>query len=114
MNTICTVRAGAPSSHKHLGWERFTDRVIEVLNEREEGMVFVLWGNHAIKKEALITNPIHRILKSPHPSPFSARKGFFGSRPFSNINNHLIKMGYEAVDWSVHSYSQQMRLNKLL
>jgi len=111
MNTICTVRAGLPSSHKNLGWERFTDRVIEVLNERDAGMVFVLWGNHAIKKEALITNPKHQILRSPHPSPFSARKGFFGSRPFSHINNHLLEMGYEAVDWSIQPYSQQMKFD---
>ena len=111
MNTICTVKAAQPSSHKHLGWERFTDRVIELLNERDQGMVFVLWGNHAIKKEALITNPKHRILKSPHPSPFSARKGFLGSKPFSNINNHLIKMGYDAVDWSIQPYSQQIEFD---
>jgi uracil-DNA glycosylase len=111
INTICTVRAGIPSSHKHLGWERFTDRVIELLNERSEGMVFVLWGNHAIKKEALITNPRHRIVKSPHPSPFSARTGFFGSRPFSHTNNHLVEMGYEAVDWTIKPYAQQMKLD---
>lgn len=111
MNSICTVRAGLPSSHKHLGWERFTDSVIEVLNKREEGMVFILWGNHAIKKEALITNPRHQIIKSPHPSPFSARKGFFCSRPFSHTNNHLIEMGYEAVDWSIQPYSQQIKFD---
>ena len=111
INTICTVRAGIPSSHKHLDWERFTDRVIELLNERSKGMVFVLWGNHAIKKEVLITNPRHRIVKSPHPSPFSARTGFFGSRPFSRTNNHLLEMGYEAVDWTVKPYAQQMELD---
>ncbi|PKM58106.1 MAG: uracil-DNA glycosylase [Firmicutes bacterium HGW-Firmicutes-3] len=111
INAICTVRAGVPSSHKYLGWESFTDRVIELLNERDEGMVFVLWGNYAIKKEALITNPRHRVVKSPHPSPFSARTGFFGSRPFSSINNHLMEMGYTAVDWTIKPYAQQMKLD---
>ncbi|WP_404429828.1 uracil-DNA glycosylase [Sutcliffiella horikoshii] len=99
LNTVLTVRESNPNSHKGKGWELFTDEVIRALNEREKPVIFILWGKHAEQKEALITNGHHYILKSPHPSPFSARKGFFGSRPFSKVNAILEEIGEEAIDW---------------
>ncbi|MGD7053821.1 uracil-DNA glycosylase [Sutcliffiella horikoshii] len=99
LNTVLTVRESNPNSHKGMGWELFTDEVIRALNERQKPVIFILWGKHAEQKEALITNDYHFILKSPHPSPFSARKGFFGSRPFSKVNAILEEIGEEAIDW---------------
>jgi uracil-DNA glycosylase len=90
LNTILTVEKGKPLSHSKLGWEIFTDQVIKLISTKKEKVIFVLWGNNAIKKETLIDSK-HIIIKSVHPSPFSANKGFFGSKPFSKINSHLIK-----------------------
>lgn len=101
LNTVLTVRRSAAASHKGKGWEIFTDRVIELLNEREKPMVFILWGNHAKAKEALITNSRHCIIKSVHPSPFSANNGFFGGRYFSRANEFLKSVGQEPIDWSI-------------
>lgn len=99
LNTVLTVRAGEANSHKGLGWETFTDRVIASLNAKETPVVFLLWGSHAQSKAALITNPQHRMIKSPHPSPLSAHRGFFGSRPFSKANRYLREAGLAEIDW---------------
>lgn len=101
LNTVLTVRAATPNSHKGLGWETFTDKVIETLNQREKPVVFFLWGNFAQQKQQLITSSRHFILKSPHPSPFSANKGFFGSRPFSRANAILREIGMQEIDWQI-------------
>lgn len=101
LNTVLTVREGQANSHKGKGWEIFTDRVIELLNKREEPIVFILWGRNAISKEALITNPIHKIIKSVHPSPLSATRGFFGSKPFSKTNDFLVSINKEPIDWQI-------------
>ena len=95
LNTVLTVRGGAATSHRGIGWERFTDRIIEMLNMREEPIVFLLWGAFAKSKAALITNPNHHILTAAHPSPLSAYNGFFGCRHFSKANS-LLK---EPIDW---------------
>lgn len=99
INAILTVKASKASSHSKIGWEQFTDQVISKLNEREKGVVFVLWGNFAKSKETLITEKQHRIIKSSHPSPFSARKGFFGSKPFSTMNKLLLEIGDTPINW---------------
>lgn len=101
LNTVLTVREGQANSHKDLGWERFTDAVIEKLNEREKPVVFILWGSHAQKKGAFIDRGKHQVLKSVHPSPLSAHRGFFGSRPFSKTNAFLESHGMEPIDWSI-------------
>lgn len=101
LNTVLTVRRSSANSHAGRGWEIFTDRVIELLNQREEPMVFILWGRNAKNKEALITNPKHCILKGAHPSPFSAYNGFFGGRYFSRANEFLEKNGQEPIDWRI-------------
>ena len=99
LNTVLTVRENTPNSHKGKGWEQLTDRIIEVLDERELPIVFILWGKHAEEKLKLITRPHHLVIRSPHPSPFAARKGFFGSRPFSRANEFLRKSSGEEIDW---------------
>jgi uracil-DNA glycosylase len=101
LNAVLTVRAGIPNSHKGLGWEMFTDKVIETLSQRETPVVFILWGNFAQQKQQLITSSRHYIIKSPHPSPFSANRGFFGSRPFSRTNAILRKLGMQEIDWQI-------------
>lgn len=103
LNTVLTVRAGAANSHKNKGWEEFTTKVIKVLNEKETPVVFILWGNNAISKETLITNPKHLIIKSVHPSPLSASRGFFGSKPFSKTNEFLISTNQKPVDWQIEN-----------
>ena len=105
LNAVLTVRAGIPNSHKALGWEMFTDKVIETLNRREKPVVFVLWGAYAQQKQQLITSSRHFIIKSPHPSPFSANRGFFGSRPFSRANAFLREIGSEEIDWQIRNMS---------
>lgn len=100
LNAVLTVRDGEPNSHKGKGWETFTDAVIRALAQREDPVVFVLWGGYAAKKESLIGAP-HFIRKSAHPSPLSARRGFFGSTPFTIINRELKRAGKEPVDWCV-------------
>lgn len=101
LNAVLTVVKDTPASHRKLGWERLTDYIIKVLNEKEEPVVFILWGNFAKEKASLITNPKHLILTSPHPSPFAARYGFFGSKPFSKTNDFLKKNDLKEIDWSL-------------
>ena len=99
LNAIMTVVKDSPLSHKEKGWEIFTDNIIKYLNEREKPIVFVLWGSFARSKKMLITNKHHLILESPHPSPLSANRGFFGSKPFSKINKFLIKNNETPIEW---------------
>lgn len=101
LNTVLTVRAGQANSHKGMGWEIFTDRIIEILNEREKPIVFILWGSPAKAKMKLITNPAHYILTAVHPSPLSAYNGFFGCRHFSKTNEILESIGEKRIDWSL-------------
>ncbi|MDS0528189.1 uracil-DNA glycosylase [Clostridium sp. SHJSY1] len=103
LNTVLTVQAGNANSHKGKGWEIFTDKVISVLNERDNPIIFILWGNNAISKKSLITNKKHHILQSVHPSPLSASRGFFGSKPFSQTNNILKSLNIEPIDWQIEN-----------
>ena len=100
LNTVLTVEKGKANSHQKLGWEDFTDHVISALNKREEPVIFLLWGNPSIKKAKLINQYKHVILQSPHPSPLAAYRGFFGSKPFTKINQELIRLGREPIRWS--------------
>jgi len=103
LNATLTVRKGEPLSHHGRGWERLTDAVIAKLCEREDPMIFVLWGKSAQEKCGSIeSHPRHIVLKAPHPSPFSAYQGFFGCRHFSKINDHLLKLGKEPINWSIN------------
>lgn len=99
LNSIMTVVKNTPLSHKGKGWETFTDNLIKLLNQRKEPVVFILWGSYARSKKELITNKHHYIIESPHPSPLSASRGFFGSKPFSKANNFLVEHGIKRVDW---------------
>ena len=99
LNSVLTVEHGQAASHQGRGWEAFTDAVIAHLNERREHLVFMLWGSYAQKKGAIIDPERHLVVKSPHPSPLSARRGFFGSRPFSKANEYLEAHGVEPIDW---------------
>ena len=101
LNAVLTVEEHKPTSHKDRGWENFTDAVIKVLNERDKPIVFILWGSYARSKKTYITNPIHLVIESAHPSPFSARNGFFGSKPFSKNNEFLKKNGKKEIDWRI-------------
>lgn len=103
LNTSLTVRAGEANSHKNIGWQVFTDKIISLVNEKDDPVVFLLWGNNAIKKKELITNKRHLILTSVHPSPLSASRGFFGSKPFSKINNFLISVNKDPIDWQIEN-----------
>lgn len=105
LNTVLTVREKTPNAHKGRGWETFTDEVIQQLNKREKPVVFILWGRHAQAKKALITNNHHHIIQSAHPSPLSARNGFFGSKPFSKTNEFLRSIGEQEIDWSIPDLS---------
>ena len=100
LNTLLTVRAGEPLSHKEQGWERFTDEVIRTLNDQRDHLVFILWGAPAHKKSALIDSTRHLILKAPHPSPLSSYRGFFGSKPFSQSNAYLTGWGITPIQWA--------------
>lgn len=100
LNSVLTVRAGQAGSHARHGWETFTDSAIHRLSARREGLGFMLWGAYAIAKQALIDTRKHLVITSPHPSPLSARKGFFGSRPFSRANDYLAAHGKEAIRWA--------------
>jgi uracil-DNA glycosylase len=102
LNAVLTVQAGDANSHKGLGWELFTNRVIEILNQRETPVIFILWGNFAQQKQQLITGSHHYIIKSPHPSPLSAHNGFFGSQPFSKANTFLREIGSKEIDWQIN------------
>ena len=99
LNTVLTVRAGASGSHHGRGWEAFTDGILAHLGAQERPLVFILWGAPAQKKAALVTNPAHLVLKAPHPSPLSAYRGFFGSRPFSAANAFLRERGLGEIAW---------------
>ena len=103
LNTVLTVRAHQANSHRGIGWEEFTDAAIRVLAEEDRPMVFILWGTPARKKKALLHNPKHLILESPHPSPLSAYGGFFGSRPFSKTNAYLEQCGLSPIDWQIEN-----------
>ena len=100
LNTVLTVEEGNANSHKGMGWEKLTNRLIESLNELTHLVIFILWGKPAQDKEKLITNPNHVILKAPHPSPLSAYRGFFGSKPFSRVNDILIQQGQTPIRWT--------------
>ena len=101
LNTALTVRAHQANSHKGKGWEIFTDNIIKILNLREDPVIFVLWGNNARKKKEFIDMDRHFVIESAHPSPLSARRGFFGSKPFSKVNEILISLGKTPIDWQI-------------
>lgn len=101
LNAVLTVKKDTPASHRKLGWERLTDYIIKLLNNKEEPVVFILWGNFAKEKKKYITNPKHLVIESAHPSPFSARYGFFGSKPFSKTNEFLKKNNIKPIDWNL-------------
>lgn len=101
LNAVLTVEKDHPASHRNLGWELLTDYIIKILNQKDEPVVFILWGNFAKEKAKFITNPQHLIITSPHPSPFSARSGFFGSKPFSKTNNFLRQHNLKEIDWQI-------------
>ena len=101
LNTVLTVRAHAANSHRGHGWETFTDKIIRLLNDHERPIAFILWGNPARRKKNMITNRRHFIVESAHPSPLSADRGFFGSRPFSRVNNFLQSIGDAPIDWQI-------------
>lgn len=101
LNTVLTVRAHEPNSHKGIGWEQFTDAAIKILNEQDRPIVFMLWGSPARAKKSMLNNPKHLILEAPHPSPLSAYRGFFGCRHFSKCNSFLIKNGVDPIDWQI-------------
>lgn len=103
LNTVLTVRAHQANSHRGIGWEEFTDATIRILNEQDRPIVFILWGAPAQRKKAMLNNPAHLILEAPHPSPLSAYRGFFGSRPFSKTNDFLIKNHLEPIDWQIEN-----------
>ena len=102
LNTVLTVESGRAGSHKGQGWEKFTTRIIQLLNEERRGLVFLLWGRFAFEKAEFVDNSRHCVLKAPHPSPFSADRGFFGCRHFSKTNEFLKSQGLEPVDWASH------------
>lgn len=103
LNTVLTVRAHEANSHKNMGWEQFTDKIISLLNDREDPIVFILWGNPSISKKKLISNNKHFIITSPHPSPLSAFRGFFGSRPFSKTNDFLKSINKAPINWQIEN-----------
>lgn len=103
LNTVLTVRSGAANSHRKKGWELFTDEIIRLLNNRDKPIVFILWGNNAKSKLKMLTNPNHFITQSVHPSPLSARRGFFGSKPFSKTNMFLKSINEEPIDWQIEN-----------
>jgi uracil-DNA glycosylase len=103
LNTVLTVRAHEANSHRKKGWEIFTDKIISLLNDRKDPIVFILWGNPAIAKKKLITNDKHYIITSVHPSPLSASRGFFGSKPFSKTNDFLISINKTPINWQIEN-----------
>ena len=103
LNTVLTVRAHQANSHRGIGWEEFTDAAIRILNDQDRPIVFILWGRPAQMKKAMLNNPKHLILEAPHPSPLSAYRGFFGSRPFSRTNKFLQQHGIEPIDWQIEN-----------
>ncbi len=103
LNSVLTVEKDKPGSHQKIGWQRLTDYIIKIINQKETPVVFILWGNYARNKKEIITNPNHLIIESTHPSPFSARNGFFGSKPFSKTNDFLKKNNLQEINWEIKS-----------
>jgi len=103
LNAALTVRDGLANSHRNMGWEEFTNKVVKLLNDREEPIIFMLWGSNAKEKAQFITNPQHKILQTVHPSPLSASRGFFGCGHFRMANEMLISMGKEPIDWQIEN-----------
>ena len=103
LNTVLTVRAHQANSHRGIGWEQFTDAAIQVLNEQDRPIVFLLWGRPAQMKKSMLNNPKHLILEAPHPSPLSAYRGFFGCKHFSKTNEFLVANGLEPIDWQIEN-----------
>jgi len=101
LNSVLTVENGKAASHQGKGWEQFTDEVIRTLNQERENIVFILWGAYAQKKAAFVDRKKHFVIESPHPSPLSSHRGFFGSKPFSKANNYLKSKGIKPIDWSL-------------
>jgi len=101
LNSVLTVEGGKAAAHQGQGWELFTDRVIHVLNERHKGIVYILWGSYAQKKAAFVDRKNNLVIESPHPSPLSSYRGFFGSKPFTRTNNYLRSIGKDPIDWSL-------------
>ncbi|HHX82574.1 MAG TPA: uracil-DNA glycosylase, partial [Pseudomonadaceae bacterium] len=101
LNAVLTVEEYKPASHQGRGWERFTDRIVNVLNEGREGLVFMLWGSHAQKKGGFISRQRHLVLESPHPSPLSAHRGFLGNGHFGKTNDWLEQRGEAPIDWQL-------------
>lgn len=102
LNASLSVEEGKPTSHAGYGWQTFTDRILELLNKKTTPVVFILWGSYARSKKTLLTNPIHHVIESAHPSPLSAYRGFFGSKPFSKTNGFLIRAGLPPIDWNLN------------
>lgn len=107
LNAVLTVEDGKAASHQGKGWEEFTDRIVHLLNEDRAGLAFVLWGSYAQRKGAFIDRSKHLVIETPHPSPLSAHRGFFGSKPFSQINNYFVSRGESPINWDLNSYSQE-------
>ena len=103
LNSVLTVQKDLPASHRGIGWEAFTDKIIEEVNKKDEPVVFMLWGNFAKSKASLITNPKHLVLTCAHPSPFSARYGFFGCNHFKKANEFLKGNGKQPIDWQIEN-----------
>ena len=101
LNSILTVESGSPGCHKDFGWEEFTDQIIKALSDKKSNLVFILWGSYAQSKKILIDSSKHLIIATPHPSPLSAHRGFFGSKPFSKANDYLRKTKNEEIDWRI-------------
>jgi uracil-DNA glycosylase len=101
LNNVLTVEEGKPAGHHGKGWEQFTDKIVEILNERKEKLVFILWGNPAQKKARIVDGSCHHLIASVHPSPLSCYRGFFGSRPFSQTNAYLLSQGLSPIDWTL-------------
>ncbi len=103
LNASLTVRDGLANSHRNKGWEIFTTRIVELFNERKEPVIFLLWGNNAREKKSIITNPVHKILETVHPSPLSASRGFFGCGHFKQANEYLAESGCQPIDWQIEN-----------
>ena len=114
LNTVLTVRAGMANSHKKIGWETFTDCIIKTISDQRENVVFLLWGNNAKSKKALINNSKHLILEAAHPSPLSAFAGFFGCRHFSKTNQYLTERKIEPIDWQISDKAENQYLHKVI
>ncbi len=101
LNSVLTVEKDKPASHRNIGWEEYTDSIIREISDKKENIVFILWGKYAQSKKAFIDERKHLVISSPHPSPFSANKGFFGSKPFSKTNTYLKSKGKKEIDWRI-------------